>query len=431
MIANYVTQVRFSQGLYLDIKTAMLLWAVESLTLSVLLLAMWWHDRGLKVVLAWALGFAAHGIGIALVGARGLVPDILSIIVGNQLILLGIISWCAGMRFYDGKKLHAVFLVPLIIWVLAMQWHLFNAQFWTRVLVFQLCSALCYFMLGYLMVRGAPQPRGPRRIFAAVCGLQAAAMLATALASSIVRPQRFADLPYFTLYLMIGIFCLVSGIMLGARLLMVRGEERLRQLVISDPLTGVLNRRGFLERFETMRRHPPAGKLMLALAVFDLDHFKDINDRFGHTCGDTVLVTFCRAAQQCIGTRGTFGRIGGEEFAGLLHVASAEEAVQITESVRLALMRQAIETGGIEPVVTATVSAGIMLVPVMSAGIDHMLSVADRALYAAKSAGRNATVLDDGMTITVIGTKETRQPQATAVDAGQTVTLFPPQTLSA
>jgi diguanylate cyclase (GGDEF)-like protein len=422
---------KFAQGFYLDIKTAMLLWAVESLTLSVLLIAMWLHDRAQKVVLAWALGFAAHGIGIALVGARGLVPDILSIMVGNQLMLLGIICWCAGMRLYDGKKLHALLLAPVIIWLSAMQWPLFNAQFWTRVLVFQMCGALCYIMLAYLMLRGAPQPRGPRRVFAAVCALQATTMSLTALSSPIVRPQNFAELPNLTLYTVIGIFCLVSGILLGARLLMVRGEERLRQLVISDPLTGVLNRRGFLEQFETMRSHPPAGKLMLALAVFDLDHFKDINDRFGHTCGDAVLVTFCRAAQQCIGTRGTFGRIGGEEFAGLLHVASAEEAVQITESVRLALMRQAIETGGIEPVVTATVSAGIMLAPVMSAGIDHMLSVADRALYAAKSAGRNATVLDDGMTITVIGATQTRQVQDTFVDTGQTVTPFPPQTLSA
>jgi diguanylate cyclase (GGDEF)-like protein len=422
---------RFAQGFYLDINTAMLLWAVESLTLSVLLMAMWLHDRAQKVIFAWALGFAAHGLGIALVGARGLVPDILSIMLGNQLMLLGIISWCAGMRLYDGKKLHALLLVPVIIWLSAMQWPLLNAQFWTRVLVFQLCGAMCYFMLGYLMVRGAPQPRGPRRVFAAVCGLQAVTMLLTALSSPIARPRNFAELPNITLYTVIGIFCLVSGILLGARLLMVRGEERLRQLVISDPLTGVLNRRGFLEQFETMRRHPPGGKLMLALAVFDLDHFKDINDRFGHTCGDTVLVTFCRAAQHCIGTRGTFGRIGGEEFAGLLHVASAEEAVEIIESVRLALMRQAIATGGIEPVVTATVSAGIMLAPVMSAGIDHMLSVADRALYAAKSAGRNATVLDDGMTITVIGTRDTRQLQDAAIETGQTVTPFPPQTLSA
>ncbi|MBP2547264.1 diguanylate cyclase (GGDEF)-like protein [Neorhizobium galegae] len=409
----------------MDIKTAMLLWAVESLTLAVLLLAMWFRDRSMKVVLAWSFGFAAHGTGIALVGARGFVPDTLSIILGNQMMLFGIICWCAGMQLYDGKKLHAMLLLPLIIWLAAMQVHLINAQFWTRVLVFQLCGSICYGMLGYLMLRASAPPRGPRRIFAGVCALQAGTMLVTALRSPIVRPQNFTELPNVTLYTVIGIFCLVSGILLGAQLLMARGEERLRQLVITDPLTGVLNRRGFLEKFDDMRQRPPAGKLMLALAIFDLDHFKDINDRFGHVCGDAVLLAFCHLAQEQIGNRGIFGRLGGEEFAGLLHVASTEEAVELTESIRLALQRLPIPTGSNLPAISATVSAGLTAAPLMTAGIDQLLAVADRALYAAKSAGRNSTVLDDGMTIAVVSGQELRPADS------QTVTPFPAQTLTA
>lgn len=410
----------------------MLLWAIEATTLAGLLLALWFNDRTQKSVLVWGLGFAAHGVGVALVGARGLVPDVLSIFIANGLVLVGIGAWCIGVRLYDGLKPRLILMLPpMLAWFVSMQFPAIYGQFWARVFVIQLCAAFAYGLLGYLLVAKRLPPRGPRVIFCCVCLLQATTMVVTAFSSLIMRPQTFSAIPNMPIYTVIGIVCLVSGIVLGTQLVTARTEEKLKRLVVTDPLTGVLNRRGFLDAFEAMRLRPPPGKRMLALTIFDLDHFKDINDHFGHTCGDAVLVAFCRAAQDCIGQHGVFGRIGGEEFASLLHVSNADEAVDIAETVRLALMKQRIDSAGPEKPLAATVSAGITLTPAMSAKIDHLLAVADRALYAAKSAGRNGVVLDDGATATLIGAGERRLQDDTQAAPAPGVALFPSRPLSA
>lgn len=380
----------------MDINTAMLLWATEGTTLAVLMVAAWLHDRSQTVTGLWGLAFGMHGMGIAMVGLRGVVPDFVSILLGNGLAITGITFWSIGILYYDGKRPNAWITLPLIAWLIILCIPSIMENFWSRVFAFQLCAASAYLMLGYYFLQGRANNRVVRISFGLVTAIQAASMIRMAFDAYLFHPQSFSQTANATTFAVVNIFCLVAGILLGARLLLARSEQRLHLLAISDPLTGVLNRRGLLDRFNDMCRHAPKAKPLMALVIFDLDHFKLINDRYGHSMGDRVLVAFCRVAQACLGERGTFGRMGGEEFACLMHVSGAAEASGITEAIRLTLKHQETAVQGTDQTICVTVSAGIAVSPVNRADLDQMLLIADRALYAAKAAGRNRSALVSG-----------------------------------
>ena len=377
----------------MDISTAMLLWATEGTTLAVLMLAAWVHDRSQTVTGLWGLGFGMHGLGMALVGLRGIIPDTISIVVGNGLVLTGIVCWSIGVLVYDQKRLKISLLLPILLWLGVLCMPSVMSQFWARIETFQLCAGLAYLMLAYHLVQERATAPVVRLSLAGVVCIQTSVMIKMAFDAYQMRPENFGQMPHVAFFAVINIFCLVAGILLGARLLMARAEQRLQRLILSDPLTGVLNRRGLLDRFKDMCRNTTAAKPLLALVIFDLDHFKQINDRHGHAVGDSVLTAFCRVANGCLQDRGAFGRLGGEEFACLMHVSGAAEASGITEAIRLAFRHHeiVIDTNGAS--VSATVSAGIVTTPFASANLDQMLLVADRALYAAKAAGRNRTAI--------------------------------------
>jgi diguanylate cyclase (GGDEF)-like protein len=152
-----------------------------------------------------------------------------------------------------------------------------------------------------------------------------------------------------------------------------------------DPLTGMFNRRGFSEATARMiEREVKAGR-PITVMIFDIDHFKSINDRFGHPAGDEILKLFAGVISNTLRISDLSGRIGGEEFAAMLP-CNLEEALHAAERVR-----EAFATCGIAiddaPVVT-TVSIGVAGGPA-GTELDVLLAAADTALYQAKRAGRN------------------------------------------
>ena len=152
-----------------------------------------------------------------------------------------------------------------------------------------------------------------------------------------------------------------------------------------DPLTGLFNRRGFAEVTARMiTREAQAGR-PVAVLIFDIDHFKSINDRFGHPAGDEILKLFSSVITHSLRITDLCGRIGGEEFAALLP-CSIEEAVIAAERVRVAFATSGIAVD--DAPVETTVSIGVAGGP---AGIDLdvLLAAADTALYQAKRGGRN------------------------------------------
>jgi len=152
-----------------------------------------------------------------------------------------------------------------------------------------------------------------------------------------------------------------------------------------DPLTGLLNRRGFSEATGRMiQREARAGRPVTVM-IFDIDHFKSINDRFGHPAGDEVLKLFAAVITANLRITDLVGRIGGEEFAAMLPCA-IDETLLAAERVRLAFKGCGIEVD--DAPVETTVSIGVAGGP-PDTELDVLLASADTALYRAKRGGRN------------------------------------------
>jgi diguanylate cyclase (GGDEF)-like protein len=166
-------------------------------------------------------------------------------------------------------------------------------------------------------------------------------------------------------------------------------ESALAELARRDPLTQLLNRRAFEEELGQMlalnRRTGEEG----AILTLDIDHFKKINDTYGHTAGDDVLREMAQCMQSHLRPYDNLYRIGGEEFAVLLPGVDAQEALEMAERLRVSIDSRKIKVG--EHRIDATVSVGVAST-LGSVEPKHLLEAADAALYHAKANGRNQVV---------------------------------------
>ena len=149
---------------------------------------------------------------------------------------------------------------------------------------------------------------------------------------------------------------------------------------------GVANRRAFMETAESLLRRCQMEDAPLSIVLFDLDHFKAINDTFGHSSGDRVLQKFTGLARDLLRSTDYIARPGGEEFAMLLPGSSRGAAYVVAERIRAAFAEATCEADGNE--IRATVSAGVATAG-PSSTLDTMMAEADRMLYLAKAEGRN------------------------------------------
>ncbi len=169
-------------------------------------------------------------------------------------------------------------------------------------------------------------------------------------------------------------------------------HAELERLAMTDDLTGVSNRRHFLARLESERQRVLRYQHRVSLAILDLDHFKQVNDRYGHPVGDAVLKHFTGLLRSHLRGEDVIGRLGGEEFALLMPETTSTGAQIVLERTRHALAQERMDF--IVPGLVYTFSAGIAELPLAeSPACDHWIQVADQALYRAKADGRNRTVL--------------------------------------
>jgi diguanylate cyclase (GGDEF)-like protein len=165
----------------------------------------------------------------------------------------------------------------------------------------------------------------------------------------------------------------------------------LRMAATRDDLTGLLNRKAFLDLASEQLADPAVTRASGALVLADLDHFKSVNDTYGHAAGDLALQEFARACLDTVRLTDLVGRYGGEEFVLLIPGATAERAERIAQGISRRLTQASQADGPQMP----TVSYGITTYDAGTAGLEALIASADAALYTAKSLGRNRTARSD------------------------------------
>ena len=164
-------------------------------------------------------------------------------------------------------------------------------------------------------------------------------------------------------------------------------EDQLRELATRDSLTGAVNRRHFLELAERERQRSRRSGSSLSLCMLDADHFKDVNDSYGHVAGDHVLTAIAKAVQSALRAADVLGRLGGEEFAILLPDTDLAGARVLAERARLAVAQNIVRNADATEI-RVTISIGVAELGPDEA-FEALLQRADRALYGAKGSGRN------------------------------------------
>jgi diguanylate cyclase (GGDEF)-like protein len=292
---------------------------------------------------------------------------------------------------FDGRKvLPLVVVFAPAVWLLACRIPAFESDSNLRVVVVSAMMAMLAAATAEEFWRGRDEPLMSRWPTVIALLAYAAALLARIPATyfspvlhdqSLMSGVSFALIAFGTL-----LFTVVMSFLL---LNMTKERTELQHKInaMVDPLSGVANRRAFLDGAHRLFRQQELVREPLAMLLFDLDRFKEINDRMGHAVGDRVLQTFAATTTATLGADVLFGRIGGEEFASLLAVGDLGEAFAVADRVRRNFAQSAARFANGD--LTPTVSVGFTLGVAAKSDVDTLLEVADRALYRAKANGRN------------------------------------------
>lgn len=252
--------------------------------------------------------------------------------------------------------------------------------------VFYLC------VCGYVLIKHREKPL-PAEIGAAVTYfIFAVTQLAAAVAALLQGAEYNAE--YFDIYRTINFLTVPSAyIAMSLFVVFVLASdmaEKMRLQAITDPLTNCLNRRGFYDSASSKLNKLTKLKQHVCVIYWDIDKFKSINDRYGHSAGDTVLKNVVDRVKKHIKSTDLLGRVGGEEFVILLGRACSDEAKEVAERLRIVIAEKPICY--LEENIEVTASFGITEIIEEDIQIEQAIDKADCALYQAKETGRNKVV---------------------------------------
>ena len=375
----------------LDLQTLSVVTVFVTALLGALMVFAGFQNRAVRAPMMWGASYIVSAVGLALITTHGAAPDWLSINVANALVLFGCALIWAGARMFDGQPVRpGLVLAAPTLWLIACTVPAFAADINLRVVLVSALMAMLTAITAEEFWCGRSEALMSR--WPTVCALLAyAAVLLARIPATLLSPilsgqslmsgVSFALLAFGTL-----LFTVVLAFLL---LNMAKERSELKHKIASliDPLSGVPNRRAFIDGAERLLLQQSLDFEPLAVFLFDLDRFKLINDRLGHGTGDVVLQLFATTATHTLGSDVLFGRIGGEEFAAVLAVGDLGEAEAIADRVRRNFETAAEGHGDDE--LRASVSVGVALGCAPQAAVAELLSSADEALYRAKANGRN------------------------------------------
>ncbi|HEY4548565.1 MAG TPA: GGDEF domain-containing protein [Pedomonas sp.] len=360
---------------------------------SGLLLLSWLLNRQIRSLLWWSGAFFLAGLGfLGLVASADSAHNVTRELA-NAIILSGYGLAFAACRLFNQKRTHwAIVLAGSVVWLIAC-WGLDVGTPARMVLAAVGCGSYTFAMAAELWF-GQREKLVSQRAAAVLCVFHGCYFaLRVITGPALVRSVGWVEKLDSVWVLILAIETLVFSISFGFLVLSMSKEKievRHRKAAMQDPLTGIANRRAFKEQSERrLTANQQAGRASSFL-LMDLDHFKSINDSYGHDGGDQVLVGFTELVTNLIEPEDLFCRMGGEEFAVFLSDANTDRALDIAESIRAILDTRGLAVDGTD--IPVTVSIGVVSSEERDAPLRTLLANADAALYQAKAGGRNCVV---------------------------------------
>ena len=374
----------------ISVPTLLICTVLSTLVVAVFLTPYWLTERGPVAARCWCVAMWIGSASSVLLALREAIAPELSIGLGNFLAALAYSLTWAGFRSFEDRHVSrlAVAAGPAA-WSLAyLLSDTFAADMSLRVILMSVAVSGYSLAMAIELFNGRKrEPLPSRRIIAVLLASHAAIYtlrIPLAVLSPVADRTGPSVSPWFAAFaLEIFLHTLIVAVAILV-LIKERSEFVFRHAARSDALTGVLNRGAFMDDVAArVVRRPDRGVLML----FDLDHFKSVNDTYGHMAGDQVLRRFTSAVSALIDDDMVFGRFGGEEFAVFAPNLDLEDAVAFADRIRVDVARLSI--GHYGATISITMSAGLASAVLAGGDLDRMVAAADCALYRAKADGRN------------------------------------------
>jgi diguanylate cyclase (GGDEF)-like protein len=375
----------------IDVATLFLVTIDVEVILGLLLLFVWIQNREIQAVLWWSSAHIVRAVSIVLFGMYEQLPSIITIDFANVLVLCSFALTWTGARVFGGRP-----ILPFYIGYGAFVWlclaHLATIAQWPdlRALVSVGVVAAYAWLTAYEFWRGRSEALISRWPAIFILFANGGMFLLRAPLSTLLpwspATQVFGSI-WPTILSAEALLLTISIAFILLAMAKERAEQRHRIAATVDQLTGIANRRGFLGECERLYGQSGPIPQSYALLLIDLDNFKSINDRFGHGFGDDVLRLFARTVTQIVSPGDLFGRLGGEEFAVVLADPNSQRGYAIAERIRTEFAAAAVQVNGRQ--VGATLSVGMVMSDASVPEIVGLLANADRALYRAKTNGRN------------------------------------------
>jgi diguanylate cyclase (GGDEF)-like protein len=351
------------------------------------------HIRNQKFSRYYFLAKACQTVAYLCLFLRHTIPDVVSVNIGNSFLFVGFYLEADAMllivnehRKKNNNALKKVCLACLV---------LFNAVtfLWPVPLVRVVTAAICLFLiltLPNVKMQAYPNVSRFNRIIGLFYILFAALLLPKAVYALFHYASAAQDAFIESLTLISLVMLMVFGLAAYLLLLKDHADRVISHLAVTDPLTGLPDRAGFLEIADTLFERNRRSSTYLTVLFIDIDYFKEINDTYGHSLGDEVLVVMSSIIRGNLRDGDLCCRYGEEEFVIILTKTNFEKAKLITSRIRKSIGDSAFRN---QPGFSFTVSIGVMSgIPDPNEPLSDYLEYADKALYRAKNSGRNKVV---------------------------------------
>jgi len=374
-----------------EVNTLFLLTIDVEAILGLLLLLVWVQNTRIQAVAWWASAHLMRACSVMLYGLYGSVPDLVSIDLANVILFSSFgVTW-NGARVFNGREpLLGSLIAGAGLWLLASQWPAFEAGSEVRGQLSSTIIAAYTWLAAYEFWRGRNEPLVSRWP-AIVLFITHGAMFLLRTPLNAIWHGKDTDSMLSSAWLSVlsmeAFLMTIATAFILLAMSKERTELRHKTAAMIDPLTGLLNRRAFIQDAEALLHQQIARDRPIGVLLIDLDNFKSINDRFGHAVGDRVLQIFAKTTSTNLRQTDLIGRLGGEEFTVVLADAGRDNAYLVAERLRNAFAANAAMVDGAE--LNATASFGVSVIIDPSQDLAKLITLADQALYLAKARGRN------------------------------------------